>query len=106
MLLQHFGTTRALQNLTVEPDESEQQRVIEYLALSNWAAKAAYAAVLSNKKATTLRVPLERLIAALTSQTQMILSIVENDRVYFDEITGKLAERFGDRLGIPAKVIA
>lgn len=106
LLLQHFGTTRALQNLTVEQDESEQQRVIEYLALSNWSAKAAYAAVLSSKKATTLRIPLERLIAALTAQTQMILSIVENDRVYFDEITSKLDELFGDRLGIPAKVIA
>lgn len=105
LLLQHFGTTRALQNLTVEPDESEQQRVIEYLALSNWAAKAAYAAVLSNKKATTLRVPLQRLIAALSGQTQMILSIVESDRAYFDEITGKLDERFAERLGLPARNI-
>jgi len=106
LLLQHFGTTRALQNLTVEPDESEQQRVIEYLALSNWAAKAAYAAVLSNKKAATLRVPLERLIAALSAQTQMILSIVESDRAYFDEITGKLDERFGERLGFPTTIVA
>ncbi|MCW3837455.1 hypothetical protein ACFQ1E_15185 [Sphingomonas canadensis] len=100
LLLQHFGTARALQNLTVEPDESEQQRVIEYLAASNWAAKAAYAAVLSNKKAATLRTPLERLIVALTAQTQMILSIVEGDRAYFDEITAKLDERFCSRLAL------
>lgn len=55
LLLQHFGAARALQSLTVEPDESEQQRVIEYLALSNWAAKAAHTAVLSHKKAGALR---------------------------------------------------
>lgn len=104
LLLQHFGATRALQSLIVEPDESEQQRVIEYLALSNWAAKAAYAAVQSHKKATALRVPLERLVTALTTQTQTILSIVESDRAYFDDISGKLDDRFGDRLGFPARV--
>jgi hypothetical protein len=104
LLLQHFGATRALQNLTVEPDESEQQRVLEYLALSNWAAKAAHAAVLSHKKAAILRVPLERLIAALTAQTQTILSVLEDDRAYFDEISGKLDARFADRLRLPMKV--
>jgi hypothetical protein len=105
LLLQHFGATRALQNLTVEQDESEQQRVIEYLALSNWAAKAAHVAVLSNKKATALHAPLQRLIAALSAQTQTILAVVESDRAYFDEITGKLDERFGERLGLPAQVV-
>lgn len=103
LLLQHFGATRALQSLIVEPDESEQQRVIEYLALSNWAAKAAYAAVRSQKKATALRAPFERLIGSLAAQTQTILSIVESDRAYFDDIYGKLDNRFLDRLGLPAK---
>jgi hypothetical protein len=106
LLLQHFGAARALQSLTVEPDESEQQRVIEYLALSNWAAKAAHTAVLSHKKAGALRGPLERLITALAAQTQTILSIVESDRAYFDEITAKLDERFGDRLGLSSKAHA
>jgi hypothetical protein len=103
LLLQHFGAARALQYLTVEPDESEQHRVIEYLALSNWAAKAAHAAVVSHKKAGTLRLPLERLIVALTTQTQMILSAFEGDRLYFDEITEKLDDRFGERLRLPVK---
>ena len=103
LLLQHFGATRALQNLTVEPDESEQQRVLEYLAISNWAAKAACAAVLSNDKATAIRGPLERLLAALTAQTQTILSVFEDDRAYFDGISGKLDARFGGRLRLPAK---
>ncbi len=100
LLLQHFGTTRALQNLTVEPDESEQQRVIEYLALSNWAAKAANVAVLSTKKTTVLRAPMQRLIAALSAQTDTILSIVESDKSYFEAVTSKLDERFGPRLGV------
>ncbi|MZR31456.1 phospholipase D family protein [Sneathiella litorea] len=104
LLLQHFGATRALQNLTVEQDESEQRRVLEYLALSNWAAKAAHAAVLSHKKAAPLRVPLERLIVSLAAQTQTILSVVEDDRAYFDEISGKLDTRFADRLRFPMKV--
>src|SRR3546814_2869258 len=33
LLQLHFGASRALQNLAVENDEAEQQRVIEYLAL-------------------------------------------------------------------------
>lgn len=99
LLLRHFGATRALQSLTVEPDESEQQRVIEYLALSNWAAEAAHAAVLSNKKAGALRGPLERLIAALAAQTQMILSIVETDELGLPHIADgvKLAALTGLR---------
>jgi len=104
LLLQHFGATRALQSLTVEPDESEQQRVLEYLAFSNWAAKAAHAAVLSHKKAGALRGPLERLIASLTAQTQTLLSVFDGDRAYFDDITGKLEDRFRDRLGLTAKI--
>jgi hypothetical protein len=99
LLQQHFSATRALQNLTVENDEAEQQRVIEYLALSNWAAKAAYAAVSSNKKAMSLRVPLERLMSSLIAQTHSILVLVENDRAYFDQLIHQLDERFGQRIG-------
>src|SRR3546814_10228918 len=49
LLQLHFGASRALQNLAVENDEAEQQRVIEYLALSNWASQAAYGAVMANR---------------------------------------------------------
>lgn len=100
LLQQHFGATRALQNLAVENDEAEQQRVIEYLALSNWAAKAAHLAVMSNKKAASLRLPIERLMTSLVTQTQSILSLVEGDRAYFDELTVQLNERFERRLGL------
>lgn len=106
LIQQHFGATRALQNLAVENDEAEQQRVVEYLALSNWAAKAAHAAVMTNKKAASLRAPLERLMASLIAQTQSILNLVENDREYFDEITSQLDERFESRLGLSRKAAA
>lgn len=103
LLQQHFGATRALQNLAVENDEAEHQRVIEYLALSNWAAKAAHAAVMTNKKAASLRTPLERLMASLISQTKSIMSLVESDQDYFDEMTAHLDQRFQQRLGLSKK---
>src|SRR3546814_2951373 len=90
--------------LAVENDEAEQQRVIEYLALSNWASQAAYGAVMANKKAASLRLPLQRLMAALKTQTEAILSLVEADRTYFDELSVQLDERFERRLGM-AKTI-
>ncbi|KQN01813.1 hypothetical protein ASE85_21730 [Sphingobium sp. Leaf26] len=104
LLQQHFGATRALQNLTIENDEAEHQRAIEYLALSKWSAKAALAAVMTNKKATSLRVPLERLLTSLLAQTRSILSLVESDQAYFDEMTGQLDQRFQQRLGLGGSV--
>ena len=98
LLLQHFGATQAFQNLTVEPDEAEQQRVLEYLALSNWAARAACRAVMSDRRAVVLRAPLEKLTAALASQTETILSVFEGDRAYYDQISARLDERFESRL--------
>src|SRR3546814_16706796 len=86
LLQLHFGASRALQNLAVENDEAEQQRVIEYLALSNWASQAAYGAVMANKKADSLRLPLQRLMDALKTQTEAILTLVEDTRTNFDEI--------------------
>jgi hypothetical protein len=105
LLQRHFGASRALQNLSVENDEAEQLRVIEYLALSNWSAKAAHAAVLSNKRAEPLRRPIERLMASLIAQTQSILSVVESDRIYFDELTMQLDERFERRLRLPRNLL-
>lgn len=100
LLRQHFSATRALQNLTVEEDEAEQQRVLEYLAFANWSASAAYIAVRSNKKAAFLLTLLEPLMASISEQTQAILSVFEGDRIYFQEITAKLDTRFKDRLGL------
>src|SRR3546814_3591539 len=76
LLQLHFGASRALQNLAVENDEAEQQRVIEYLALSNWASQAAYGAVMANKKAASLRFPLQRLRSEEhTSELQSLMRI-------------------------------
>lgn len=100
LLTLHFGTARALQYLTVEPDEAEQQRVIEYLALANWAANAALQAAMSQKNVTILQVPLTRLANDLTSQTKVILSPLADDQAYYYELLMKLNERFAARLGV------
>jgi hypothetical protein len=97
--MQHFGTSRALQHLHVEPDEGEQQRVIEYMALANWAARAALVAVKSHESAATLRAPIERLVGALQTQMQTIISVVPEDKKYFEQVSRKLDERFEARLG-------
>lgn len=101
LLLLHFGTaTRALHYLTVEPDEAEQHRVIEYLALANWAGQAALQAVKSEKKAASLLQPLLRVTADLTVQTKAILAILSHDQLYYDQIQAKLTERFAARLSL------
>lgn len=101
LLLLHFGSaTRALQHLTVQPDEAEQHRVIEYLALANWAGQAALQAVKSEKKAATLVQPLLRVTADLAVQTKAILAVLSQDQLYYDQIQAKLAERFAARLAL------
>ncbi|MFI0849382.1 hypothetical protein [Mesorhizobium sp. IMUNJ 23232] len=100
LLMLHFGTARALQYLTVEPDEAEQQRVIEYLALANWAAIAALQAANSQKNGTILVRPLTRLANDITSQTKAILSAFADDQAYYHELSTKLKERFAARLGV------
>jgi len=86
--------------LQVEQDETEQKRVMEYLALANWAARAAVQAVKANPKALELRGPLEGLAKALQSQVSMILGDVAEDKHYFAQLYTKLDERFSIRLGL------
>ncbi len=100
LLRQHFGSTIALQNLSVEPEESEQHRVLEYLALSNWAAEAAYSAILPVKEAEFLKCLIEKLMISIKSQTQVILDLNKFDKSYFDMISSKLDQKFEKRLGI------
>jgi hypothetical protein len=100
LLKQHFGTSRALQQLQVEQDEAEQKRVMEYLALADWAARAAVQAVKANPKAMELRGPLERLAITLQSQVLLILGDVAEDGQYFAQLHAKLDERFSARLGL------
>lgn len=100
LLKQHFGTARALQTLQVAEDEAEQKRVLEYLAMADWAAKAAAAAAASHPKTADLRGPLESLAKALAVQVASIIGTVDEDRYYFNELTSKLDERFADRLAL------
>lgn len=96
----HSGTTRALQYLSVEPDEAEQHRVLEYLALANWAAKAALQAIRSEPKAKTLLTPVERLAGDMAVQAKSILMAFEGDQEYYAELTSKFDQRFGSRVNV------
>ncbi|GGF85776.1 hypothetical protein SAMN05216376_12710 [Mameliella alba] len=100
LLKQHFGTARALQTLQVAQDEGEQKRVLEYLAMADWAAKAAATAAASHPKTADLRGPLESLAKALAAQVALIIGAIDEDRRYFDEFTVRLDERFADRLAL------
>lgn len=100
LLRQHFGTARALQTLRVAQDETEQKRVLEYLAMAAWSAKAAVAAAASHPKTVDLRGPLERLAKGLATQVSLVIEAVDEDRHYFNELTSRLDERFADRLAL------
>jgi hypothetical protein len=100
LLKQHFGTARALQTLHVAQDEGEQKRVLEYLAMANWAAKAAVNAAASHPKIDNLRGPLESLAKVLEQQVYSITKTVDEDKQYFDELMARLDERFSNRLAL------
>jgi hypothetical protein len=100
LLLQHFGTSRAIQHLHVESDEGEQLRVIEYMAIANWAAHAASIAVHSHSGALALRTPITRLVDALRAQTEALISVIVDDKKYFQQVTDRIGERFSGRLGL------
>nr|WP_321981835.1 hypothetical protein [uncultured Cohaesibacter sp.] len=100
LLSLHFGTVRALQNLQVAQDETEQKRVLEYLAMADWAARAAVAATSSHPKAIKLLSLLDNLANALATQIASIISDIEEDAAYFKELISKLDERFADRLAL------
>ena len=100
LLMLHFGTSRALQFLAVEPDEAEQHRVLEYLALANWAARAAMQAARAETRARMLRKPIERLAADLALQTTIIVGTLSADEAYYSKLLSKLDERFASRLNV------
>jgi hypothetical protein len=100
LLNQHFGTARALQTLQVAQDETEQKRVLEYLAMADWAARAAVAAAASHPKTIDLRRPLGNLAKALATQVASVIKDFEEDKAYFNELLSKLDERFADRLAL------
>ncbi|MGF6862727.1 hypothetical protein ABIE69_003317 [Rhodobacteraceae bacterium MBR-64] len=98
LLKQHFGAARALQTLQVAQDDNEQKRVLEYLAVAAWAARAAVAAAALHPKTVDLRRPLESLAKALATQVTLVIEAVDEDRRYFNELTSRLDERFVDHL--------
>jgi len=100
LLKQHFGTVLALQTLQVAQEEAEQKRVLEYLAMADWAARATVAAAASHPKTVDLRRPLENLAKSLATQVALVIEAVDDDRRYFNELTSRLDERFAERLAL------
>ena len=86
--------------MQVEQDETEQKRVLEYLAMADWGAKAAVIAARSDPKAVDLRGPLGGLAKALHAQVELILGDVSEDIQYFEQLHSKLDERFSIHLGL------
>ena len=57
-------------------------------------------AAVSNTKTADLRKPLTTLAKALTAQVTLIVSLVEEDKRYFNEMTSRLDERFAEKLAL------
>lgn len=101
LLMQHFRTMRALQMLDVEPDENEQQRVIEYLAVAHFAARIALAGARQSGPKNTLIAPLEKLAADVETQVRAVVTFQKSDVDKADEILFRLNDRFATKLKLP-----
>lgn len=88
-----------VRNLHVEPVESEQRRVIEFLATADWAAKAALHAVNDNQEAVRLQALLTPVANSQRQQCEVVLTASPGDLGYFEEIQNKLGSRYA-RLGV------
>ncbi|MEL7781670.1 hypothetical protein AAG607_01405 [Citromicrobium bathyomarinum] len=100
LLMQHFGTFLAVQDLRLEEDENEQLRVIEYLATAYFAAKAARQAVEGHPRADVLVTPMERLTANIAQQVAMVVHGNHAEALHLNIVIEKLSDRFSERLGI------
>jgi hypothetical protein len=101
LLIQHFRTIRALQMLDVEPDENEHQRVLEYLSMAHFAARMAVAGARQSGPQNSLIAPLERLATDVETQVRTVIGLQEGEGEKFNEIIGRLNERFAGKLKLP-----
>lgn len=90
-----------LQMLDVEPDENEQQRVIEYLAVAHFAARMALAGARQSVPKSTLIAPLEKLAADVETQVRAVVTLQKSDGDKADEILSRLNDRFATKLKLP-----
>lgn len=99
LLMQHFGTFRALQDIRLEEDENEQDRILEYLAVAYFAAQVAKQAVEGHPRADVLRKPMDRLAVDIAQQSSLTINGRKKDQEYFGTMLQRLEGRFCESLG-------
>lgn len=87
--------------LEVEPDENEHQRVLEYLSMAYFAARMAVAGARQSGPKNSLIAPLEKLATDVEAQIRTVISLQEGEGEQFNEIIGRLNERFAGKPKLP-----
>lgn len=95
LLLQHFGTIRALQSLDVEADEAEHSRVLDYLATARIAARAAVKGASSSPTLVPIHKKLKEIAADIDTQVKAISKGNDSDSASLAGLEEKLETRFG-----------
>ncbi|UWQ61939.1 hypothetical protein K3723_13880 [Leisingera caerulea] len=102
LLLQHFGTVRALQSLDVEDDESEHTRVLDYLAAARFAAHAAVQGAEASPSLTPIQAKLAAIAADLDTLVKAIAERDAADQARLNDLGAKLDARFAPVIGLDA----
>lgn len=95
LLLQHFGTIRALQLLDVEADEAEHTRVLDYIATARFAARAAVKGASASPALDPIQKKLKEIAADIDTQVQAISKGNDSDSASLAGLEEKLETRFG-----------
>lgn len=95
LLLQHFGTIRALQMLDVEADEAEHTRVLDYLATARFAARAAVKGAVASPALAPIQRKLKEIAADIDTQVKAIAESNDSDSACLAGLEEKLETRFG-----------
>lgn len=95
LLVQHFGRSQLIKRLELVGDDAEQKRIVEYLATSTWAAKAALFALKDVRQAGPVKTALGKILTDLQLLSRGFTNSDESDRSYFETILSRLDENFG-----------
>lgn len=95
LMNQHFGRLQLIQRLEVADDDTEQNRVIEYLATALWAAKSALFALNDVRQAGPVLAALRKITTNVQALLLFVVGSNENDRAYLETLLSRLDEQFG-----------
>ncbi|WP_240006239.1 hypothetical protein [Pseudaquidulcibacter saccharophilus] len=95
ILFCHFGRFQVWNNLVLEPNEDEQNRVIEYLVIANWAANAVNKAIESSKELSILK----QIFENVSKQIRLIYSQTISEEKANADLVKLLEAKFQDRFG-------